>query len=179
MEKDVIVLIQDAITLKAVGVLEMERAELDDARKEGVIALSVPDLGKLSIRESLESSDGKSVLVKVVPSGIGKTLYMEDDDPGKEDATGFLSYLESVIRDRKEHPQEGSYTNKLFSRGINRIAQKVGEEATEVVIEAKDDNPELFLGEAADLMYHYLVLLVEKGFSLDDVSTVLKRRHKR
>lgn len=73
---------------------------------------------------------------------------------------------------------EGSYTNKLFDRGINKIAQKVGEEVVELVIEAKDNNSDLFLNEAADLMCHYLVLLEEKGFSLEDVATVLKERRK-
>lgn len=73
---------------------------------------------------------------------------------------------------------ENSYTTKLFSRGINRMAQKVGEEAVEVVIESKDHNDDLFLGEAADLVYHLIVLLTAKGFSLDDVAAVLESRHK-
>jgi phosphoribosyl-ATP pyrophosphohydrolase len=72
-----------------------------------------------------------------------------------------------------------SYTNSLFAKGINKVAQKVGEEAVELVIEAKDDNAELFLGEAADLMYHYLILLAAKDFSLDDVVKVLKDRHQK
>ena len=73
---------------------------------------------------------------------------------------------------------EGSYTTKLFSRGINKMAQKVGEEAVEVVIEAKDSNDDLFLNECADLMYHYIVLLTAKGFSLKDVAAILESRHK-
>ena len=89
----------------------------------------------------------------------------------------FLHQLEKVIQDRKNNPSEKSYTTSLFNKGINKIAQKVGEEAVELVIEAKDDNADLFLGEAADLMYHYLVLLSAKGHSLDDVITVLKERH--
>ena len=89
----------------------------------------------------------------------------------------FLLQLEQVIQDRQNNPSEKSYTTSLFKKGINKIAQKVGEEAVELVIEAKDDNEELFLGEAADLIYHYLVLLCEKGYSLEDVIDVLKKRH--
>ena len=91
----------------------------------------------------------------------------------------FLLYLESIIRDRRTNPIEGSYTNHLFSRGLNKIAQKVGEEAVELVIESKDDDKDLFLGEAADLMYHFLVLLAQKNSSLSEVVDVLKDRHSR
>ena len=122
--------------------------------------------------------------MKAIPSGPvchtgSDTCFGENNDPKEAEGENFLFYLQGVIEDRKAHPQEGSYTNKLFTRGINRIAQKVGEEATELVIESKDDNRELFLGEAADLMYHYLVLLVQKECSLSDVIDVLKSRHKR
>ncbi|MEZ5040081.1 MAG: phosphoribosyl-ATP diphosphatase [Saprospiraceae bacterium] len=89
----------------------------------------------------------------------------------------FLKQLEAIIQDRKNNPSDQSYTTSLFKKGINKIAQKVGEEAVELVIEAKDDDEELFLGEAADLMYHYIVLLVAKGYTLDDVINVLKKRH--
>lgn len=91
---------------------------------------------------------------------------------------GFLSQLEQVIAHRKSHPDTGSYTSQLFARGINKVAQKVGEEAVELVIEAKDSNTELFLNEAADLMYHYIVLLQAKGHSLEDVVKVLRERHR-
>lgn len=90
----------------------------------------------------------------------------------------FLQQLQGIIQNRKENPQEGSYTTALFEKGMNKIAQKVGEEAVELVIEAKDNNPELFLNEAADLMYHYLVLLVAKGHSLEEVVEVLEKRHR-
>jgi phosphoribosyl-ATP pyrophosphohydrolase/phosphoribosyl-AMP cyclohydrolase len=83
-----------------------------------------------------------------------------------------------VIRDRKDNPSEKSYTTSLFQKGINKIAQKVGEEAVELVIEAKDDNKELFLNEAADLTYHLLVLLTEKGYRWEEVLDVLRQRHK-
>ena len=89
-----------------------------------------------------------------------------------------LGFLQAIIQNRKNNPKEGSYTNLLFDKGMNKIAQKVGEEAVELVIEAKDSNDELFLNEAADLMYHYLVLLSAKNFELSDVIEVLKERHK-
>jgi phosphoribosyl-ATP pyrophosphohydrolase/phosphoribosyl-AMP cyclohydrolase len=88
-----------------------------------------------------------------------------------------LRSLEDVIKNRKSNPQKGSYTTTLFEAGINKVAQKVGEEAVELIIESKDDNRALFLNEAADLMYHYLVLLSAKDCSLTDVLEVLKKRH--
>jgi len=88
-----------------------------------------------------------------------------------------LQTLEQIIKDRKNNPAKGSYTTSLFESGINKIAQKVGEEAIELVIEAKDENNELFLNEAADLMYHYLVLLASKGYGQADVLEVLRKRH--
>jgi len=91
---------------------------------------------------------------------------------------GFLSKLERVITERKENPDPQSYTSQLFAKGINKVAQKVGEEAVELVIEAKDSNDDLFLNEAADLMYHYIILLQAKGFALRDVVKVLEGRQK-
>jgi phosphoribosyl-ATP pyrophosphohydrolase/phosphoribosyl-AMP cyclohydrolase len=90
----------------------------------------------------------------------------------------FLNYLQGVIKDRKNNPSDESYTTSLFEKGRNKIAQKVGEEAVELVIEAKDDNKELFMGEAADLMFHFLVLLEDKGYELDEVIDVLEKRHR-
>ena len=91
---------------------------------------------------------------------------------------GFdLSQLERVVLDRKENPREGSYTNLLLDKGINKVAQKVGEEAVELVIEAKDENDHLFREEAADLMYHFMVLLAAKDIRLEEVLGVLKARH--
>ena len=89
----------------------------------------------------------------------------------------FLNYLESVVLDRKNNPTDKSYTSSLLARGINKVAQKVGEEAVEVVIEAKDDNKDLFLNESSDLLYHIVVLIVAKGYTLDEVIGVLKDRH--
>jgi len=92
--------------------------------------------------------------------------------------TDFLTQLEETIRQRRDNPSEISYTASLFQKGLNKIAQKVGEEAVELVIEAKDNNETLFLNEAADLLFHYLVLLAAKGNSLQDIVTVLQKRHR-
>jgi phosphoribosyl-ATP pyrophosphohydrolase/phosphoribosyl-AMP cyclohydrolase len=96
---------------------------------------------------------------------------------GQTNGLDFLHTLESTIEDRKNNDRDNSYTSSLFRKGINAVAQKVGEEAVELVIEAKDDNRERFLNEAADLLFHYLVLLRAKGCRLDDVEAVLKARH--
>lgn len=89
---------------------------------------------------------------------------------------GFLYQLEQTIHQRIDENIETSYTNKLYKRGINKVAQKVGEEAVELVIEAKDNNPDLFKNEAADLLYHFLILLKAKGFALEDIENILKKR---
>lgn len=138
----------------------------------------------LQLREIITDCDGDTLLVKAIPSGPvchtgSDTCFGENNKPEDISSPEFLFYLESVIRDRRTNPVEGSYTNHLFSRGLNKIAQKVGEEAVELVIEAKDDNKELFLGEAADLIYHFLVLLSQKNTSLTEVIEVLKNRHSR
>jgi len=94
------------------------------------------------------------------------------------DTAGFLLYLQQLIDNRRLNLPKGSYTTKLFKKGINKIAQKLGEEAIELIIEAKDNNDELFLNEAADLMYHLLVLLSAKNYSIEDVVKILEERHK-
>ena len=123
--------------------------------------------------------DKDSLLVKVIPNG--PTCHTGTDTCWGEVNThqSFLYDLEKVIQSRKGADPKSSYTASLFAKGINKVAQKVGEEAVEIVIEAKDDNEELFLNEAADLMYHYIVLLAAKGYSLDDVTKVLESRHKK
>ena len=90
---------------------------------------------------------------------------------------GFISALETLIADRKKNPSEKSYVTRLFAKGINKIAQKVGEEAVETLIEAKDSNDDLFLNEGADLLFHWLILLQAKGYSLQDVVEILEQRH--
>lgn len=131
----------------------------------------------LELQEILIDCDEDTLLIKANP--VGPVCHTGADTCFNEKNESWnLLTLESIIQDRKTNPVKGSYTNSLFESGINKIAQKVGEEAVELVIESKDDNKELFLNEAADLMYHYLVLLTQKGFSLKDVLEILKRRHK-
>ncbi len=124
-----------------------------------------------------EDCDNDALLVKALPKGPvchkGNDTCFEETNQH----THFLAHLERIIQDRKTHPQANSYTSSLFEKGINKVAQKVGEEAVELVIEAKDDDKALFLGEAADLMYHYLVLLAAKNYTLSEVIEVLKQRH--
>ncbi|THH37526.1 bifunctional phosphoribosyl-AMP cyclohydrolase/phosphoribosyl-ATP diphosphatase HisIE [Neolewinella litorea] len=121
--------------------------------------------------------DRDSLLIQAQPAGptchTGADTCWDQPNEGE-----FLDHLERTIQDRRDHPSESSYTTSLLQRGINKVAQKVGEEAVELVIEAKDDNKDLFLGEAADLMYHYLVLLAAKGYTLEEVRQVLRQRHR-
>ncbi len=129
-----------------------------------------------------EDCDHDTILVKVNPIGpvchTGSTTCFNDDQLANN-KLGFIATLEGIIKNRRENQTDQSYTSSLFKKGINKIAQKVGEEAVEVVIEAKDDNEELFLNESADLLFHYLILLQAKGFTIDDVLGVLEERHKK
>lgn len=132
----------------------------------------------LLVKEIRVDCDGDTLLIKALPAGpvchTGDFTCFQEDDLAKD---RFLYSLEKIIQDRKNHPTESSYTHSLFQKGINKIAQKVGEEAVELVIEAKDNNRDLFLGEAADLMYHFLVLLAAKEVTLSEVSGKLWERH--
>jgi phosphoribosyl-ATP pyrophosphohydrolase/phosphoribosyl-AMP cyclohydrolase len=130
----------------------------------------------LTVIDILEDCDHDTLLVKAKPQGPACHTGA-DTCFGEENNKTGVSFLEDVISERKRNPKPGSYTNRLFDNGINKIAQKVGEEAVELVIEAKDDSREKFLGEAADLLYHYLVLLAAKNSSLRDVEQVLRARH--
>ena len=132
----------------------------------------------LNYKDMLLDCDADSLLVKAVP--VGPTCHTGSDTCfGEENnAAHFLIYLETIIASRKNESPEASYVASLFSKGINKIAQKVGEEAVELVIESKDDNDLLFLNEASDLLFHYLILLQAKGYSLQDVIEILKNRHK-
>tara|TARA_B100000809_G_scaffold111195_1_gene109794 strand:- start:13470 stop:14066 length:597 start_codon:yes stop_codon:yes gene_type:complete len=124
--------------------------------------------------------DDDSLLIKVNPAG--PTCHTGTDTCWKEDnvsSYGFFSTLEDVITERVANKDtQKSYVASLFSKGINKVAQKVGEEAVETVIEAMDNNDELFLYESADLLFHYLMLLQAKGFTLKDIEAELKGRHK-
>jgi phosphoribosyl-AMP cyclohydrolase / phosphoribosyl-ATP pyrophosphohydrolase len=132
----------------------------------------------LEVKSISVDCDNDTLLIKAHP--LGPTCHTGADTCWSErnHKTDFLYYLEDIIKLRKTSEDETSYVKKLFAKGINKIAQKVGEEAVELVIEAKDDNnKELFLNEAADLMFHYLVLLNAKGYNLQHVVDILKSRH--
>ncbi|MFT4093643.1 MAG: bifunctional phosphoribosyl-AMP cyclohydrolase/phosphoribosyl-ATP diphosphatase HisIE [Niabella sp.] len=181
--------IQDADTLEVLMLGFMNEEAFIKTNKEGKVTFYSRSKQRLwtkgetsdhflIVKEVLLDCDQDTILIKAEPQGptchTGNTSCF-----GKANDTFSLQQLEKVIVDRKSNPSEKSYTTSLFAKGINKIAQKVGEEAVEIVIEAKDDNRELFLGEAADLMFHYLVLLQAKGFSLSDVVKVLEGRHKK
>jgi phosphoribosyl-ATP pyrophosphohydrolase/phosphoribosyl-AMP cyclohydrolase len=123
--------------------------------------------------------DNDTILIKAIPEGpvchTGNDTCFAENNKGN---INFLIHLQNVIDERLQNMPEGSYTTTLFEKGINRIAQKVGEEAVETVIEAKDNNDELFLNEVADLTYHMLVLLTAKSYRIEDVIKVLQERHK-
>ena len=123
--------------------------------------------------------DNDTLLIKVNP--VGTVCHTGADTCWNEtnESSEFLYYLEEVIEQRSKAAPETSYTAKMLAKGINKVAQKVGEEAVELVIEAKDDSKELLLGEAADLLFHYLLLLKAKGYKMHEVIDVLQTRHKK
>lgn len=136
--------------------------------------------GNYLILESIKlDCDNDTLLIKVQPQGptchTGSATCFENENAQNP---MFLSYLEEVIDQRRNAKDSKSYVASLFEKGINKIAQKVGEEAVELVIEAKDNDESLFLNEAADLLFHYLILLKAKGHSLSDVIEILDNRHK-
>lgn len=139
----------------------------------------------LHVKEILVDCDGDTLLIKANPAGPvchtgADTCFNEVNQAVTGPGQGqFLNYLQGIIHDRKVNPSDKSYTTTLFNRGVNKIAQKVGEEAVELVIEAKDDNSELFKGEAADLLFHFLVLLEHKDIDLDEIVAVLQSRHQK
>jgi len=136
----------------------------------------------MSLVEISSDCDNDTLLVKVNPIGpvchTGTDTCWGERNNEVADNLQFISHLENIIQDRKENPNDKSYVASLFGKGINKIAQKVGEEAVEVVIEAKDNDDNLFLNESADLFFHQLILLQAKGFKLNDVIKVLKSREK-
>jgi phosphoribosyl-AMP cyclohydrolase / phosphoribosyl-ATP pyrophosphohydrolase len=186
-------IIQDMETQKVLMLGYMNEEALTKTCTEGIVTFFSRSKNRLWTKGETSSNflhavsiqpdcDGDTLLIKALPDGptchTGADTCWQEKNDFKE--ANFLKYLETVIQSRKlEDPSVSkSYTNSLFAKGINKVAQKVGEEAVELVIEAKDNNAELFLGEAADLMYHYLILLAAKDFSIDDVVNVLKERHR-
>jgi len=135
----------------------------------------------LDVVEIREDCDKDTLLIRVNPVGPvchtgERTCFGEgDEDPANN--LDFLNILQDLLKSRKEEMPENSYTSKLFQSGVNKIAQKLGEEAVELIIEAKDGNDDLFLNEAADLLFHLMILLTDRGYSLGDVSGILKGRH--
>lgn len=131
----------------------------------------------LLLKEIKVDCDNDTLLIKVNP--VGPVCHTGADTCwGERNANNiFLQQLEQIISDRNNYPSDKSYTSSLFAKGINKIAQKVGEEAVELIIESKDNNDGLFKNEAADLLFHYLILLQAKGFKLHDVIEVLEKRH--
>jgi phosphoribosyl-ATP pyrophosphohydrolase/phosphoribosyl-AMP cyclohydrolase len=132
----------------------------------------------LFYKEYAVDCDNDALLFKVTP--VGPVCHTGTDTCWQEEnqKDDFLAYLEKVIEQRKVNNDDSSYVKSLFKKGINKIAQKVGEEAVELVIESKDNNDQLFLNEAADLLFHYLILLNSKGYNLDHIKSILKERHK-
>lgn len=182
-------IIQDSETRQVLMLGYMNREALEKTLAEGRVTFYSRSKERLwtkgetsgnylNIKEIKKDCDNDTILVQVSP--VGPVCHTGSDtcfDETNEDQH-FLHHLERVIQQRRDEPSGESYTSSLFRKGINKVAQKVGEEAVELVIEAKDDNDDLFLGEAADLMYHYLVLLAAKGKTLKDVIQVLESRHK-
>jgi phosphoribosyl-ATP pyrophosphohydrolase/phosphoribosyl-AMP cyclohydrolase len=183
-------IVQDSNTGKVLMLGYMNREALETTRKIGRVTFFSRSKQRLwtkgeesgnflELVSISEDCDQDALLVKAIPHG--PTCHKGTDTCwGEEnsDQFGFLTALESVIRDRRKNAPENSYVSSLFSKGINKIAQKVGEEAVELVIESKDDSEELFLNESADLLFHYLILLQAKGYALSDVVDILKQRHK-
>ncbi|GFD93087.1 histidine biosynthesis bifunctional protein HisIE [Alteromonas sp. KUL156] len=181
------VVIQNNTTLQVLMLGYMNKEAFTKTQKEGKVTFYSRSKNRLWtkgeesgnflwVKDIQLDCDNDTLLIKVTPKGPtchkGTTSCFAE-----ETSKGFLYSLESIIADRIDNDVETSYTNKLFKKGINKVAQKVGEEAVEVVIEAKDNNDELFKNEAADLLYHYLILLKAKGFKLTDIESVLKNRN--
>lgn len=181
-------IIQDANTHKVLMLGFMNEEAFQKSRQEGKVTFYSRSKQRpwtkgetsgnfLFIKEIIADCDNDTLLIKVNPAG--PVCHTGADTCFSENNTGFtLEKLESIIEDRKNNPSESSYTSSLFAKGINKVAQKLGEEAVELIIESKDDNKELFLGEAADLLYHYLVLLQMKNHKLKEVIQLLSERHK-
>ncbi len=180
-------IIQDNITLQVLMVGYMNEEAYDQTVREGKVTFFSRSKNRLwtkgetsgnflIVKEITTDCDNDALLFMVDPAGpvchTGRQSCF-----GDEASKGFVYKLENIIRRRIDGNAEGSYTNKLFKKGINKVAQKVGEEAVELVIEAKDDNIDLFKNEAADLLYHFLILLKTKNVAFEEVEEVLRKRH--
>lgn len=188
-------IIQDARTSRVLMLGFMNSEALEKTRMEGKVTFYSRTKQRLwtkgeesgnflHVEDILEDCDQDTLLIKASPAGpvchTGQDTCFDEVNKLKQDpeGIGFIAELQDLILERKKEMPEGSYTSSLFSKGINKIAQKVGEEAVELVIESKDNRDELFLNEAADLLYHLLVLLAAKEKDIRDVVTVLEQRHR-
>ena len=181
-------IIQDANTNKVLMLGFMNEAALNKtneikkvtffSRSKNRLWTKGEESGNFLLLEDIKvDCDNDTLLIKANP--VGPVCHTGADTcwDEKNSDDNFLLELETIITSRKNNPSEKSYTSSLFAKGINKIAQKVGEEAVELVIEAKDDDAELFKNEAADLLFHYLILLQAKGYKLNDIIDILKERH--
>ncbi|GAB4406901.1 MAG: bifunctional phosphoribosyl-AMP cyclohydrolase/phosphoribosyl-ATP diphosphatase HisIE [Bacteroidia bacterium] len=183
-------IVQDAHTGRVLMLGYMNEAALAETRRLGLVTFFSRSKQRLwtkgetsghvlRVQDIRADCDGDTLLVKALPAGpVCHTGADTCFDEANRDDLGFLLHLQEVIRDRRTAPRDDSYTSRLFGRGINKIAQKVGEEAVEVVIEAKDDNVDLFKNECADLLYHLMILLEAKDTSLGEIVQVLAQRHR-
>lgn len=182
--------VQDASTQKILMLGYMNREAFEKTQTSGRVTFFSRSRSRLwtkgetsgnflVVKEILTDCDNDTILVKANPAGpvchTGADTCFNEVNKNED----FLFELEKIIADRKNDPLEGSYTAKLFDRGLNKIAQKFGEEAVELIIEAKDNDLELFKNEAADVLYHFLVLLSAKNMELRDVLETLKQRHEK
>ncbi len=182
------VVIQDNLTLEVLMLGCMNEEAFEKTKSEGKVTFFSRTKNRLwtkgeesgnflNVVTIEQDCDSDTLLIKVNP--VGPTCHRGTVNCFEsEQVKGFLYKLESKISDRIDSNDPKSYTNELYRRGINKVAQKVGEEAVELVIEAKDNNDELFKNEAADLMYHFLILLKAKNFKLQDIEQVLRERDK-
>lgn len=183
------VIIQDNLNDRVLMLGYMNNEAYDKTVKEGVVTFysrskkrlwtkGESSGNKLLVKEVLFDCDADTLLIKAQPTGpvchTGSYTCFKEDNKG----IGFLNRLSEIIKERKSKPTPNSYTCELFNSGINRIAQKVGEEAVEVVIASKDEDYEAFKSESADLLFHFMVLLEEKKSSLEEIVSILKERNK-
>ncbi|WP_276496051.1 bifunctional phosphoribosyl-AMP cyclohydrolase/phosphoribosyl-ATP diphosphatase HisIE [Pontibacter litorisediminis] len=187
--------IQDNLTGQVLMLGYMNQEALEKTRQQGLVTFFSRSKNRLwtkgetsgntlQVVSIAQDCDADSLLIKVTPNGptchTGSTsCFGEEETANRAKAIQFIAQLEQVIQERKANPAEGSYTNFLFERGVNKIAQKVGEEAVETVIDAVAGKLDTMKGEAADLLYHLLVLLAATGLELKDVVAVLQERHQK
>ena len=180
------VIVQEYNTLKVLMLGYMNQAAYEKTQKENRVTFFSRSKNRLwtkgetsgnylNVKNIQLDCDNDTLLIQATPNGptchTGATTCFKDETP-----KGFIYTLQSTIASRIDNNERDSYTNQLYQKGMNKVAQKVGEEAVELVIEAKDNNLDLFKNEAADLLYHYLILLKTKGLKLEDIEKVLKER---